>query len=124
MADPIAAFFEELASVGHEPLLHHATGTMRLDLLDGDESEHWHVAIRDGDVKVSRRNVRADAVMRTERKLFTGMVKGTVNISTALLRGVVDVEGDLGLLTSFSRLLPGPPKSLASFLEREKVKAG
>jgi putative sterol carrier protein len=124
MRDPTAAFFEDFASKGHEPLLHDATGSLRLDLLDGADVDRWHVTVDKGDVKVSRRNVRADAVMRTEKKLFDGMVKGTVNVNAAVLRGVVGIEGDLGLLTSFSRLFPGPPKSLASFLERERERSG
>jgi putative sterol carrier protein len=124
MSDPTAAFLEELASKGHEPLLHDATGTLRLDLLGGDDVERWLVTMDKGDVKVSRRNIRADAVMRAEKKLFDGMVKGTVNVNAAVLRGVVGIEGDLGLLTSFSRLFPGPPRSVASFLEREKERSG
>jgi hypothetical protein len=68
-----------------------------------------------GRVTVTHRNTKADAIMRTERKLFDGMAKGTVNIDAALLRGVVNFEGDLGLLAAFSRVFPGPPRSLASF---------
>jgi len=119
-----AALLEDLASQGHEPLLHHASGTLRIDLSDGETVEHWCITIVRGDVTVSRRNARADAVMRTEKKLFEGMARGTVNQTAALLRGVVEIEGDLGLLTSFARLFPGPPQSRASFLERQKELAG
>ena len=31
---------------------------------------------------------------------------------TELLRGVLLAEGDLGLVMSFQRLFPGPPKSV------------
>ena len=75
-------------------------------------------------MSVSHRNAKADSVMRTDKALFEGMAKGTVNQTAALLRGVVEIEGDVGLLTSFARLFPGPAKSRASFLERQKEIAG
>jgi putative sterol carrier protein len=118
--DRIQAFFEELASKGHEPLLHRATGTVRLDLRTDDAVEHWALSFVKGDISVSRRNARADASVGMERKLFEGMVKGTVNLNAALLRGVIDVHGDLGLVFALDRLLPGPPRSRASFLERQQ----
>lgn len=122
--DPTATFFEELASRGHVPLLHHESGTIRVDLQDGSHVEHWYITLDRGTVAVSHRNARADAVMRTERKLFDGMAKGTVNTIAALLRGVLDVEGDLGLLSSLARLFPGPPRSRVTFLERQKERTG
>ena len=118
--DPTTAFFDELASLEHVPLLHSTSGTIRIDLDDSGDTIHWYIAIDKGDVKVTHRNVKADAVMRTEKKLFDGMAKGTVNATAAMLRGVLALEGDLGLVASFARLLPGPPRSLASFLERER----
>ena len=73
---------------------------------------------------MSHRNAKADAVMRTDKKLFDGMTQGTVNLTAALLRGVLEIEGDLGLIMAFDRLLPGPSRSRASFLERQKEMAG
>lgn len=118
--DRIQAFFDDLASKGHEPLLHRATGTVRIDLRTDGAVEHWTLTFTKGDVSVSRRNARADATVAMERKLFEGMVKGTVNLNAALLRGVIAVGGDLGLLFALDRLLPGPPRSRASFLERQQ----
>ena len=118
--DPTTAFFDDLASIGHVPLFHSISGTIRIDLNDGGETIHWYIAIDRGDVKVSHRSAKADAVMRTEKRLFDGMAKGTVNATAAMLRGVLMLEGDLELVASFARLLPGPPRSLASFLERQK----
>jgi len=118
--DPAAGFLEDLSSQGHIPLLHHASGTLRVDLVDGGGVERWYITVANGNISLSHRNAKADAVLRTERKLFVGMVKGNVNVSAALLRGVVEIEGDLGLLTSFARLFPGPAASRASFLERQK----
>ena len=46
-----------------------------------------------------------------ERSLFDSMATGKVNAMAAALRGVVAPEGNLGLLVSFQRLFPGPPRS-------------
>jgi SCP-2 sterol transfer family len=117
--DPIASFFGDLASKGHDPLLHHASGTLRLDLQSGDGVERWHLAMAKGDIVVSHRNAKADATIRMDRKLFEGMTRGTVNLMAALLRGVLRIEGDLSLIMAFDRLLPGPRRSRESFLERQ-----
>ena len=121
---PGRQILRELASKGHEPLLHHASGTLRFDLRDGTRRRALVRHHGQGDVTVSHRNAKADAVMRIDKKLFEGMAKGTVNLTAALLRGVVEVEGDLGLLSSFDRLFPGPERSRASFLERQEELAG
>ncbi len=118
--DAATAFFDDVTSRGPQPLLHHASGTLRFDIIDDSSVEHWYVTLERGSVTVSHRNAKADAVMRTEKTLFERMCKGTMNTDAAILRGVVDVEGDLGLLASFDRLLPGPPDSRASFLERQQ----
>jgi len=118
--DPTAAFLEDLAARGHDPLVLRANGTLRIDLLDDGDLDRWYVTLAKGDIRVARRGGKADAVLRTERSLFDGMVQGKVNAMAALLRNVLHVEGDLGLVTLFARLLPGPPASQRSFLERQK----
>lgn len=90
------AFFGELGARGHQPLLKSASGTVRIDLVDGERAEHWHVTMRNGGVTVSRRNARADAVVRVNKATFEGMATGTVNAMAAVLRGDLVAEGDLG----------------------------
>jgi putative sterol carrier protein len=109
MADPTADFFQEIDRHGHEPLLEKASGTLRFDLDRSSGTDHWLVAIDKGDVAVSRRNVRADCVVRLERTVFDGMAQGRVNAMAATLRGDLGAEGDLGLLVLFQRLFPPPP---------------
>lgn len=118
--DPTTEFFDELVSMGHLPILHRTKGTIRVDLDDGSNLVHWYVTIDNGDVSVSHRNARADGAMRTTKVLFDGMAKGKVNATAAMLRGVLTLEGDLGLISALARLLPGPPRSRATFLERQK----
>ena len=111
--DATAEFFARLAERGGEPLFKSASGTLRFDLADGKRIEHWHVALTNGDVAVSNKNTRADAVVRVDKELFQGMVAGRVNAMAATLRGVLVPEGDLGLVVLFQRLFPGPPRPRA-----------
>jgi putative sterol carrier protein len=106
-----ADFFDQLARRGHEPLLQRASGTLRFDLQHGSETDHWLVAIDRGDLAVSRKKVRADCVVRTDRDLFESIAGGQVNVVAAYLRGVVAIEGDLELAVLFQRVFPGPPRS-------------
>ncbi len=111
-ADPTATFFEDLAKRGHEPILARISGTLRIELKNGRQTEHWYVTVKKGDIEVSHANEVADAVVRADRALFDEMATGRANATTAILRGVLDAEGDLGLLMSFQRLFPSPPKSV------------
>jgi hypothetical protein len=121
--DPTSAFFDDVVSDGFHPMLHRTKGTIRLDLDERGDTTHWFVSIDHGDVKVSHRKSKADAVIHTTKELFDGMAQGKVNATAAMLRGVLTLEGDLGLVSSLARLLPGPPKSQTTFLERQKERA-
>jgi putative sterol carrier protein len=111
-ADPTATFFERLAKQGHEPILARTSGTLRFELRNGRRTQFWHVAIKKGDVTVSNANEEADAVIRCDKALFDDMVTGRANAMAAQLRGVIESAGDLGLVMSFQRLFPSPPKSV------------
>jgi putative sterol carrier protein len=113
MTSASATFFEDLARTGHVPLLQRVKGTMRFDLDDAGEMEHWYVAVDKGDVKVSRKKTSADVVVNTDRALLDDMVQGRVNATAAALRGLISAEGNLGLLMLFQRLFPGPSKAAA-----------
>jgi len=111
MSDATEEFFLELGRRGNEPLLRNATGTIRFDLHRGDGVERWVVAMKNGDVAVSRRQVHADCVVRMDRALFDQLVRGRANAMAAVLRGVLSPEGDLGLLVLFQRLFPAASRS-------------
>ena len=61
---------------------------------------------------MSNASDEADGVIRCDKALFDEMATGRANATTAILRGVLDAEGDLGLMMSFQRLFPSPPKSV------------
>jgi predicted lipid carrier protein YhbT len=108
MTDSTAELFHELGRRGHEPLLEKGTGTIRFDLVDGTRTDRWLVTLNRGDVSVSRKNVAADCVVRTERTLFDAMAIGDVNGMAAYLRGELTLEGDPELLVLIQRVLPSP----------------
>jgi len=104
----VAAFFDELGSRGHEPLLGKATGSARFDVVDSKRTERWLLTIDKGDIGVSRKNAAADCVLRSNKATFDGVVAGEVNVLAAVLRGAVAVQGDPKLLVLLQRLFPRP----------------
>ena len=121
MSDPTGEFFDELGTREHEPMLRRATGTVRFDLTDGTSTEHWSVALKKGDVAVSRARGKADCVVTTERPLFDAIVRGERNAMAAVLRGQIRVDGDRELLVLFQRVFAGPAQSIR---RREDAVAG
>lgn len=114
MGGTTSEFFGALAARRHEPALAKATGTVRIDLTDGRRrTGGWLVAIDKGNVEVSRGRGDADCVIRAEEGIFDGIVSGRVNAIAAVLRGAVQLDGDLRLVVLFQRLFPGPPKDLS-----------
>jgi putative sterol carrier protein len=117
-AETAGEFFAGLAERGREPLLQNVSGTLRFDLVDGERIEHWYLDIKNGRVAVSRKDAKADAVVRTAKDLFDGMAAGKVNAMAATLRGALALQGNYALFISFQRLFPGPAAS------REKAGSG
>ena len=109
VSGPIEAFFERLSAGGPGTLPPRTNGSLRIDLGSGATTERWFLTIGKDAVSVSHRNAKADAVIRTSKDLFEGMVTGRVNAMAGALRGVVSLEGDPTLLVLFQRALPGPP---------------
>jgi hypothetical protein len=111
MAGASTDFLEELGRRGYLPLLEEIRGTLRLDLVEGQETDSWLVVVEDGHVRVSRGRQEADCVVYAERVLFDRIVSGEANALAALLRGLIQIEGDLRLALVVGRALPGPPHS-------------
>jgi putative sterol carrier protein len=105
-SDPTATFFDDLGERGHEANLERLTGTIRFDLARRNRTDSWLVAIRKGDVAISREPAEADCVLSTAKRVFDGLVTGEQNPLAATLRGEVAAEGNLELLVLFQRLFP------------------
>ena len=106
--DSTTTFFEELGSRGHEPVLSRTDGTVRFDIADDDHVEHWYVTIHKGDIAVSHKRGRADAVVGLDRELADEIFSGRTNAVARMLRGQVHLEGDLEVMMQFQRLFPRP----------------
>ena len=113
-ADATAEFFRELSEREREPLLARVTATFRFDLLQGGKTERWLVEVRKGELTVSRRNRKADCVLRAEKELFDRLASGERNAMAASLRGELILEGDLTQLVQAQRLFTGPAVSRQS----------
>jgi putative sterol carrier protein len=109
MTSSTEEFFDELVRRGHEPRLEKVSGTVRFDLENGNGVERWRVTVDKGDIAVSRKNGKADAVLRTDKALFDRILTGEVNAMAATLRGLLTIEGDRELLVLIQRLFAGTP---------------
>jgi alkyl sulfatase BDS1-like metallo-beta-lactamase superfamily hydrolase len=103
--DAVTAFFEDLGSRGYDPLVRSVSAAVRFDLVSGKTTERWLLTIQKGNLSVSHRNVRADAVIRLSRDLFEDVASGETTLLPAMLRGEVVLEGDYRLMIMIRRLL-------------------
>jgi putative sterol carrier protein len=109
MTDTTTQFFDELRQRDHDPQLENRSGTLRFDIANGKETDHWLVTIDKGDVTVSHRGGEADATVGGDRTVFEAIASGKASPVAAVLRGTLRIDGNLRLLSLFRRLLPGPP---------------
>jgi hypothetical protein len=109
MSDRTAAFFDALTRRGREPLLADVTGSLRFDLVEGQEVEHWLLTISHEEVRVSQEDRDADTAVRTTKTLFDQIVCGEANLYSAWVRNDLTVMGDVRLARLLQRLFPGPP---------------
>jgi hypothetical protein len=110
VADVTGEFFEEVGRRGPDPWLANVKGTLRLEVVDGKRTERWFVSVDRGKLSVSRRNAKADCVVRASRALSERLVRGEENALASFLRGSMAIEGNPELLVAFQRLFPGPPR--------------
>jgi putative sterol carrier protein len=112
--DVTERFFDELAKRGHEPLLRKARGIIKFEIVDGKKVDRRFVAIDKGEIRVSRRNVASDGVIRVDKAVFERVASGRSNPIAAVLRNELAAQGDWRLLVLVQRLFPGPPKARPS----------
>ena len=113
MADATTEFFQALASGGPHPELENAEGTLRFDLRDAAKrtARSGPVRLENDTVTVTRRNAKADCIVRADKAVFDRVASGEQNAMAAFLRGAIEVEGDQALLLPFQRLFPAPQRS-------------
>ena len=107
-------FFDRLASGESVAVLGSAKGTIRFDLTDGRQTDHWRVALSRGTVAVTRSDEPADTIITARRTDFDEVADGHINALVAGLRGLLGIQGDPAVLVRFQRLFPaGEPKRQA-----------
>ena len=118
MVDRTAEFFEQVHRRGHEPLLARTSGRIRFEVASDGHAQHWLVTVRRGALSVSQANEAADCVVRADRECFDDVVTGRQNAFSAVLRGTLVLEGDMGLLAQFQHLFPAGPRRAPAASER------
>jgi predicted lipid carrier protein YhbT len=103
MSDTTHAFFERLATRGHEPLLHSVSGTIQSDI---EGAGSWFVVVNNGALTVGRETVEADCVIACRQEDFDRMVVGKQNPTTLFMQGKMQITGDIVLAQMFQRLFP------------------
>ncbi|MDZ5447093.1 SCP2 sterol-binding domain-containing protein [Micromonospora sp. 4G57] len=112
MADVTQDFFRSLADRGHDrrlTALHE--GSVRFDISQDGQVDHWLVSIVKGDITVSEQATGGDAVVRADRAVFDRIASGEAYFLTTVLRGEATVEGSPRLFATVRRLFPPPPAS-------------
>ncbi len=72
---------------------------------DIDGAGSWRVLIRDGSVQVTESKDPADTVIKLPEVLLLQLADGNQNLTTAMLSGRVEVEGDLAVGERMARAL-------------------
>jgi hypothetical protein len=106
MSDPIEDFFSGLAKRGYEPLLQHVVGSIRFDLENGDETDHWWVGLDRGKITVLHEDRVAKSIARQDRATMVEMVLGRRNPMTTFLQGDSGYSGEGEPLVVFTRMFP------------------
>lgn len=111
MTNPTTEFLAELGRRGYLSIYENTQGRLRLDLTHDGDTDTWLVEVDNGRLRVSRTEADADCVIHADRAFFDRVVNGEANALSALLRGMIEIEGDLHLALMLGRVLPGPPHS-------------
>ena len=123
MAELDQRLLEDISEWSHERPVPAVDGVVRLDVRDDDRVDTWYLTITKGVVSVSRQGDKPDCVLAGDVATFDAVLSGKANAMAALLRGALDVQGKVVLLTALQRLFPGSPGAdglpAAGYAERQ-----
>jgi putative sterol carrier protein len=108
MADDVTRFFRELEQRGDDPVLTKTSGRVRFELVDGRRTDRWTVTIDQGHLSAAHKGGPAECTVRADRAWFARLSRGEENAIAAVLRGAVELTGDVELLFAVERVFPGP----------------
>jgi putative sterol carrier protein len=100
----VQALFQLLGKTEATSFVREIQGTLQFDLGDAG---HWQMKIDRGAVRVTEGTPeRPDCVLATDPEEFVRIARGDDNIIAAMLRGAIQLSGDLNVAMSFRRVLP------------------
>ncbi|MEV1330234.1 SCP2 sterol-binding domain-containing protein [Micromonospora costi] len=109
MSEAIERFFESLPARAPEVLRGLLSGTLQIELANGQETQHWLVRMRPGEIEVGRHRGPADAIWYSSADLFERLVTGEAQGVAAVLRNESTFSGNVVLFLTFRRFFPDPP---------------
>ncbi|MFI5832104.1 SCP2 sterol-binding domain-containing protein [Micromonospora sp. NPDC051300] len=110
MSEAIERFFASLPARAPALLRSPVGGTLRIDLADGNHTEHWYVTLAPGSARVSRQEEgAADAILTVGTQLFEALVTGREAALAVVLRNEATFGGHVVLFLALRRFLPDPP---------------
>jgi putative sterol carrier protein len=73
-------------------------------LFDIEGEGQWHVVVQDGKLNVSEGGGDADATITTSSDVFSQIVAGEQNPTTAYMTGKLKIKGDMGAAMKLQKL--------------------
>ncbi|MFB9234923.1 SCP2 sterol-binding domain-containing protein [Plantactinospora siamensis] len=109
MVEAIERFFAEIDRRGPELLPPKYSGTIRIDLSEGQVTTQFMLIIEHGRVQVRREDLEADCVVQGRPEVFGDVITGRRGLYAAVWRNLISVEGQFPLLTPLRELLAIAP---------------
>jgi len=106
MAKLDPGLLDALARRSREQPVAALNGLVRFDVVDGETIEHWYLHCRKGVVTVALEGGEPDCVMSGDLATFTAVLSGTTSPMPALLRGLLQIEGNFFLLLGLRQFFP------------------
>ncbi|MGN9776059.1 SCP2 sterol-binding domain-containing protein [Micromonospora sp. H33] len=109
MTEATERFFESLPARAPAVLRGPISGTIQIDLSNGNRTEHWRIRMAPGSIEVSRMRGPADGIWYSSQDLFDRLVTGRAQAISAVLRNESSFSGNVVLFLAFRRFFPNPP---------------
>ena len=123
MAELDESLLEALAKRSREHPVPAVDGVVLFEVRDGDHVDSWYLTIAKGVVTVGRKGGAPDCVLTGTHATFDAVLSGKANAMAALLRGALNAQGKVILLSALQRLFPDPSQAsdlpTAGYAERQ-----
>jgi putative sterol carrier protein len=101
MSANVQDYFTALTTHHYEPLLHSVSGTIQWNI---EGVGLWNMVINKGTITAGSNTMTPDSILSCNEDTFLSLVRGTQNHLTALLQGILVLEGNIGLAQVFQRI--------------------